>query len=33
MTGNLKGSIKLDFGPIDRAIKYFCPSWKPDDGD
>ncbi len=28
-TGNLKAGIKLDFSPIDKAIKHFCPSWKP----
>lgn len=28
-TGNLRANIRLDFGPIDKAIKMFCPSWKP----
>ena len=29
-SGRLKDGIKLDFGPIEEAIKYFCPSWMPE---
>jgi hypothetical protein len=31
-TGRLKDSIRLDFTEIDRAIRYFCPSWRPPEG-
>lgn len=27
--GNLKTSVKLNFGPIDRAISAFYPDWDP----